>query len=99
MISKSYVRNFTDKGEVVIEFLKKDGSTRLMRCTTDYKSLSNNPAFIPPKGTKQNTEAPNIVRVWDVEKEDFRSIIIENIQKIITNKNKVVYLEIDPNEA
>jgi hypothetical protein len=62
------------KSEANIVFTKKDGSERTMRCTL-------NPATIPlekhPKGkTEQN---PNVVAVYDLENEGWRSFIKENL--------------------
>lgn len=62
------------KTEATVVFTKKDGSERTMRCTL-------NPATIPlemhPKG--KNEQNPNVVAVWDLENDGWRSFIKENL--------------------
>lgn len=57
--------------KVKVEFIKKDGTLRIMICT-------KNPLIIPesnmPIGTKTVKENPDIIRVFDLEKSAWRSI-------------------------
>jgi hypothetical protein len=60
---------------VVITYLKKDGTTRLLRCTRnnsffnyEFKKTSNS----QPKSTHIN--------VWDLEKSAWRTLAYENIK-------------------
>ncbi len=61
---------------VTIKFEKKDGTLRTMRCTLDFSR-------IPKSKHPQDVNLPNILkllhdkgilRVYDVEKEDWRSV-------------------------
>ena len=60
------------EGIAIVTFTKKDGTERVMRCT-------RNPSFIPaefhPKTSdeKENLEASDNIRVFDVEKQGWRS--------------------------
>jgi hypothetical protein len=62
---------------VNVEFTKKDGSTRNMKCTLNINSI---PLDKQPKeaGIKQSDEAQ---RVFDVEKNDWRSFRWDSINK------------------
>jgi len=70
------------KGDVIeVEFIKKDGSLRRMKCTLDFKR-------IPPDKRPKNTSLENILklitknkilRVFDVEKNDWRSIPFKSL--------------------
>jgi len=61
-----------------ITFTKKDGSVREINCT-----LKNIPVY--EKKTERVREAkPDILPVWDLDKKEWRSVIISNITAIET---------------
>jgi len=70
------------KGDVIeVEFIKKDGSLRRMKCTLDFTK-------IPPDKRPKNTSLQDILklitknkilRVFDVEKNDWRSIPFKSL--------------------
>ena len=66
-----------DNKSTVVTFKKKDGTIRKMRCT-------RNPSFIPsehiPKSESQ--ESPSTIRAFDLEKQEWRSFIVENVMSI-----------------
>ena len=89
---KQYMNTLLENTTIEVEFVKADGSTRIMQAT-------KNPAVIPaPKpvntiadGTLEAVKAPTprkqnpgVINVYDVENEGWRSITIEKIQKIRT---------------
>lgn len=57
------------KGEVTVTFTKKDGTDRTMRCTRNSGLI---PVEKHPKGDN-TTESGDNIRVFDVEKQDWRS--------------------------
>lgn len=68
----SHLRN----GKVEIKFTKVDGTIRVMNC-----SLS--PTLLPvatqvTESTKRST-TPNVIRVFDIDKQAWRSFKIENV--------------------
>jgi hypothetical protein len=63
------------KGKVRVEFTKVDGSHRSMLCTKNLVPQTENKKT---KTIKKLNE--NVLRVFDLEKEDWRSIKIESIQ-------------------
>jgi hypothetical protein len=65
---------------VTVVFTKKDGTKREMHCTTisDYlPEVSSNTVSVPPK--------EDIVTVWDLEQNAWRSFTFSSIQSIETD--------------
>lgn len=66
-----------DNKSTVVTFKKKDGTIREMRCT-------RNPKFIPedqqPKTDSEGSETS--IRVFDLDKQEWRSFIVENVTKV-----------------
>lgn len=63
-------------GIVVVKFLKKDESERVMAATLDPKLLPERDAAITQEYVVKNT---NQIRVYDVEAEDWRSFLFDRI--------------------
>lgn len=77
-LSKTNVMNMLHSGIVNIKFTKTDGSERDMKCT-----LMD--AFIKPHEKKTDREKKlneNIISVWDVDKEGWRSFRFDSIISI-----------------
>lgn len=60
--------------KVKVTFTKVDGTERTMLCTT-------NPSVIPQQESsdKPHAENPDVMRVWDLEKEGWRSFRLANV--------------------
>lgn len=65
------------QNEVKIEFTKKDGTTRKMKCTLKEEHL---PAR--DKESAERAENINSVSVWDIEKKDWRAFRYDSIKSI-----------------
>ncbi len=66
------------EGEVIVVFEKKDGTERTMKCTLKMDVI---PEAHHPKGT--GVEGPaSVVKVYDVEKEGWRSFGVDQIRSI-----------------
>lgn len=63
-----------DVNPTTLEFTKKDGTKRVMRCT---RNLKNIPEDSHPKNGTGDSETT--LRVFDLDKNEWRSFIIENI--------------------
>lgn len=82
---KSWLKGLLHERSVTITFTKVDGSERVMKC-------SLHPAFLPPlveteedpnaPPKKERKVNPNVVAVFDIEKQDWRSIKYETIKNI-----------------
>lgn len=74
----------------VVFFIKKNGEKRIMKCTLDFTLI---PKEKKPKDFKfENALAmikKNILRVFDVEKQEWRSIPVSSTQFIKTQDNKI----------
>lgn len=65
---------------VNIRFTKSDGSTRLMKATLQPHVLPEKPAHV----TVSRAQSDQVIRVWDLEKQAWRSVRLDRIQEIIT---------------
>lgn len=63
-----------------ITFTKKDGSTRIMRCTRNMHLV---PEEFHPK--ESVTDSGTSIRVFDLDKQEWRSFIAENVTHIDYN--------------
>ncbi|NDB28790.1 DUF2693 domain-containing protein [archaeon] len=83
MTKEELVENLKD-GEVVVTFKKKDGTERIMRCTKSFDSI---PEEKRPKTTNEVVEKPtttntDLIMVWDLDKEGWRSFDYKTLLKI-----------------
>ena len=71
--------NLLKEKQVVVTFTKKDGDERVMTC-------SLNPALLPPAPVTESTTAKkentNIISVYDLTAEGWRSFIVKNVKSI-----------------
>lgn len=65
----------TNKAKVT--FTKADGTDRVMYCTLI-------PDFLPEKGESKRTitKNPEVVRVWDIKNDGWRSFRFDSIKKV-----------------
>lgn len=68
------IKNLRD-GVVMVEFLKKDGSIRAMKCTLNENKI---PTESAPKGTGKKTN-DNVLAVYDIENNGWRSFRFDSI--------------------
>jgi WYL_2, Sm-like SH3 beta-barrel fold len=74
-LSKSNIINMLQSGIVNVKFTKVDGTERVMKCT-----LAEGIAIPYEKTTDKEKKAnTNIISVWDVEKESWRSFRYDSI--------------------
>jgi hypothetical protein len=81
------VRSLLQVTEVTVEFLKADGTVREMRCTLDPDRLPVVPATTPVDGIVKESKQrkapdPESIRVFDVEKKEWRSFRFDRLQKV-----------------
>lgn len=70
------------EGVVYIQFTKKDGSTRKMQCTLDFKKI---PKADRPKSTNlrkilNDLNQHGLIRVYDMENMGWRSIPVGRVE-------------------
>lgn len=77
-IDKSVVAKILNEHIALIHFIKQNGDHRVMRCTL-------RPDLLPPlpdKKTENKVSKPPsdaVIKVWDLDKEGWRSINIDSI--------------------
>lgn len=76
-----WLKSMLSVTEVTVTFTKVDGTERVMRCTLEAGKLP--PVVVKedakPRKTSDSTKA---LRVFDVEKQEWRSFTIKNIKRI-----------------
>ena len=76
MLTKQELKEVFSKNIVTITFKKVDGSERVMKCTLD-------PNFLPgrdkPTSSKKKTENENVLPVWNIDEQEFRSFRVDSL--------------------
>jgi len=67
---------------VTITFTKKDGSERVMKCTLDPELLPKVEPKLVTEDKKPRKESITSMRVFDLEKNEWRSFTIKSIKHI-----------------
>jgi hypothetical protein len=75
--TKSEIQELLKKSVATVEFKKKDGSLRTMRCTLQESFL---PLVISGDSSREKSE--NSLSVWSIDDAGWRSFIIENVKRI-----------------
>ena len=93
-IIRDWVKSLLQKGPITVTFIKADGTLRDMKCTLDWILIPQDKQ--PGQGTvdgivkesKQRKE-PDIhsLRVFDVDKQEWRSFRFDRLQKITAELN------------
>ena len=89
-----FLKLIKNEKEVLVKFEKKDGSLRLMKCTLDFTKI---PKEKLPKGvdlTKilSKIQKNKILSVFDLEKQDWRSVPFDRLEFLQTPSNKKIYM-------
>lgn len=73
------LNNLLTQSVVTVTFTKVDGSTRIMKCTKNFDHI---PSEYHPSGSS-NVTNPDIIRVYDVENEGWRSFHAESVISVV----------------
>lgn len=93
-VIRDWVRSLLQKGPITVTFVKADGTVRDMKCTLDWQHIPEDkqPKATPVDGivkeSKQRKE-PDVhsLRVFDVDKQEWRSFRFDRLQKITAELN------------
>jgi len=79
---KAWLDGLLHEGTVVIEFEKKDGTTRRMYCTLNNQYITEN--YVAPEKKTERTKVPSVgvISVFDTEINEWRSIRVDSILSI-----------------
>ena len=67
-----------DTNPTTVTFTKKDGTTRVMKCTRNSSQIPEDQ--YPKDGI--SVEATGTIRVFDLDKNEWRSFIVENVKHV-----------------
>jgi hypothetical protein len=95
---RAWVRGLLITSEITVDFVKADGTERSMRCTLDSNRIPQGPvpaaSVASPGSSATNPDGlaeskkprkqpdPHSVRVFDTEKNEWRSFRFDRLQKI-----------------
>ena len=76
-----WLKSMLSVTEATVTFTKVDGTERVMRCTLEATKL---PPVVVKEDAKprKETTSTKALRVFDVEKQEWRSFTIKNIKRI-----------------
>lgn len=80
IISREELKDSLSNSVLNIDFIKKDGTERKMKCTLRSDLLPKKLEEFT--STNKRKESLNSIAVFDLEIQDWRSIIIENIVSV-----------------
>lgn len=74
-----WLKGMLHVGPATVTFTKKDGTERVMKCTLEESQL---PKVELKEDTKPRKESTTSMRVFDLEKQEWRSFTIKSIKKV-----------------
>ena len=96
-IIRDWIKSLLQKSEITVTFVKADGTDREMLCTLNWEKIPTDKA---PKATPsgsvdgilQESKSPtdpnlNSIRVFDVEKQEWRSFRFDRLKKVTAELN------------
>ena len=78
-VDKDVLTNIIRKNITTVTFTKVNGEDRVMKCTLDPKYLPKIDGVVEESGRPEN---PNVVVVWDIEKEGWRSFRLDSVRTV-----------------
>lgn len=81
MYTKHQLKEFCQNGIVTVVFTKTDGSERTMRATLLPEYVNNGKTLLQENENKR-PENPNVLAVWDVDANGWRSFRIDSIEVV-----------------
>ena len=78
---KDQLKEFLRNGVLDIHFIKKDGTDRVMKCTLKPELLPVQTDL--EEHTTNRKENPDVLAVWDVENEGWRSFRVDSVVGIM----------------
>ena len=76
MVTKEKLKDLLQQNVLEIKFKKIDGSERVMCCSLNQEIVPISENKTPKKVKKDND---NVIAVWDLEKESFRSFRLDSL--------------------
>jgi hypothetical protein len=80
-MTKEELRSLALSGIIQVRFVKTDGTERTMRCTLLSEHL---PQFDSQVLSDSKKENPNVLAVWDLDAQGWRSFRVDSVQTLLT---------------
>lgn len=80
--NREFVADLARENILEVNFQKKDGTERVMRCTLDTNRMPEKVAQALKEESKERAVNVNVLPVWDVEKEGWRSFTVSSINDV-----------------
>lgn len=79
-----------DEKEVIIKFIKKSGSERIMRCTLDFNKIPipDRPKSVNIEKILKLIQKNGIIHVYDLDKKGWRSVPFNEVEYLETRRNR-----------
>ena len=86
-----FLRIIQMEKEVYVKFTKKDNTIRLMKCTLDFTKIPEDkrPRSVDLRKILTKIQKSKILSVFDLEKNEWRSIPFEKVEFLITTNKKM----------
>jgi len=78
----AWLKGMLQAGPATITFTKVDGSERVMKCTLEAKDLPPAVPLAEGKTPRKETTSTKALRVFDLEKKEWRSFTTKNVKRI-----------------
>ena len=78
----SWLKSMLQIGPATITFTKADGTERVMKCTLEAKELPPVVPLAEGKTPRKETTSTKALRVFDLEKKEWRSFTTKNVKRI-----------------
>lgn len=91
MWERDTITQILRNGAAYVVFTKVDGTQRKMLCTMSASLIGNSmPISGPNLNTKRASGPDNVLRVFDLEKNEWRSFRVENVLDIAINDEDLI---------
>jgi len=93
MVDKDAINALLSEGVAEVQFVKKDGTNRIMLCTTKVtlipeRAFGNSKDWnypdVPPESAKAKN--PDIAVIWDLQKDAWRSFRYDSVTSAISHQ-------------
>lgn len=92
-IMRDWVRSLLQQGTVTVTFIKADGTEREMKCTLSWEHIpaQKQPQDVTEEKLKESKQRKqpdeHSLRVFDLEKSEWRSFRFDRLQKVTAELN------------
>lgn len=86
---KFWMKIYQEK-EVIIKFVKKDGTDRIMRCTLDFTKIPHydKPSAVDIERILKLIQKNRIMHVYDLDVKGWRSVPFDRVEYMDTRTNR-----------